>query len=85
MNINATVSFSNIQQIPKDYSTEHSVEVKQDNTSSAPQTTGDQVSLGATDKEAGVHKKWTVLHYGGGDNNLTDCLLLDVDEMEKVG
>ena len=83
MNINATSSFSNIQQINKDYSAEQPVEVKQDN--SSPQATGDKVSLGGADKEVGVHKKWTVLHYGAGDNNLTDCLFADVNEMEIVG
>ena len=83
MNINATSSFSNIQQINKDYSAEQPVEVKQDN--SSPQATGDKVSLGGADKEVGVHKKWTVLHYGAGDNDVGDYIKQGVQRMERVG
>lgn len=30
-------------------------------------------------------KKWTILHYGAGDNNLSTYINVDVNEMEKVG
>ena len=87
MNINATSSFSNMQ-LRTDYNQDQSAEVRKHHHAkhdSAPQATGDQVSLGAADKEAGVHKKWTFLHFGAGDNNLSSLIKGDVDEMEKVG
>ncbi len=86
MNINATSSFSNMQ-LRTDYNQEQPAEIKNNNLqqNSATQATGDQVSLGSADKEAGVHKKWTFLHYGAGDNNLSSLIKGDVDEMEKVG
>ncbi len=45
----------------------------------------DQVSIGGANSETGVHKKWTFLHYGAGDNNLSSLIKSDVDEMERVG
>lgn len=89
MNINATSSFSNMQ-LHTDYNQDQSAEVRKHHHAkpkhdSAPQAAGDQVSLGGADKEAGVHKKWTFLHFGAGDNNLSSLIKGDVDEMEKVG
>ncbi len=51
------------------------------------QNIGDNVSLGSNDSKVdqGVHKKWTFLHYGAADNNLSDLIKMDVDEMERVG
>ncbi len=46
----------------------------------------DNVTIGGNQQvDQGVHKKWTFLHYGAADNNLAKLIMLDVDEMEKVG
>jgi len=37
------------------------------------------------DTPVGVQKKWTFMHWGGGDNNLDRFILGDVDEMETRG
>jgi hypothetical protein len=44
----------------------------------------DRVTLGNT-PEPPARKKWTFLHYGAGDNNLSSYIYHDVDEMEAVG
>jgi len=36
-------------------------------------------------EEEGKKKKWLVIHYGAGDNNLVNYIFSDVDELEKVG
>ncbi|MFN4220253.1 MAG: clostripain-related cysteine peptidase, partial [bacterium] len=36
-------------------------------------------------EEEGKKKKWLVIHYGAGDNNLADYIFSDTDELEKVG
>lgn len=36
-------------------------------------------------EEEGKKKKWLVIHYGAGDNNLARFIFSDVDELEKVG
>lgn len=36
-------------------------------------------------EEEGKKKKWLVIHYGAGDNNLASYIFSDVDELEKVG
>ncbi|MCD4785535.1 MAG: hypothetical protein K8T10_17070 [Candidatus Eremiobacteraeota bacterium] len=36
-------------------------------------------------KDAKAPKKWTILHYAAGDNNLTPYMVSDVNEMESVG
>ncbi|MCS7243295.1 MAG: clostripain-related cysteine peptidase [Candidatus Calescibacterium sp.] len=35
--------------------------------------------------EEGKRKKWLVIHYGAGDNNLAKMIFSDTDELEKVG
>ncbi|MDQ7822346.1 MAG: clostripain-related cysteine peptidase [Candidatus Eremiobacteraeota bacterium] len=50
----------------------------------APQPAGDQVSLG-TGQDQVVKKKWTFLHYGAGDNNLSQYIMRDADEAESIG
>jgi hypothetical protein len=37
------------------------------------------------ENEAGKEKKWTILHFGAGDNNLKKYIFDDTNEMEKVG
>ena len=60
-----------------------SVPVQAEQNQAVPQ---DNVQLGGNDKvDQGVLKKWTFLHYGAADNNLAHYIMLDVDEMEKVG
>lgn len=47
---------------------------------------GDSVSLGQDNKNEIDNKKWTVLHYGAGDNDLYGHILADVrEEMQAVG
>ncbi|MFN3996125.1 MAG: clostripain-related cysteine peptidase, partial [bacterium] len=36
-------------------------------------------------EEEGKKKKWLVIHYGAGDNNLASFIFSDTDELEKVG
>jgi len=36
-------------------------------------------------EEEGKKKKWLVIHYGAGDNNLVNFIFSDTDELEKVG
>ncbi len=46
----------------------------------------DQVSIGDSPvPEPGTKKKWTFLLYGAGDNDLSDSIERNVDDMEKVG
>lgn len=44
----------------------------------------DKVIIAKDDSRA-EKKKWTFLHYGAGDNNLSPYIYNDVDEMEVVG
>lgn len=84
MNITAASSFSNMQ-IDTDRGHHHHSKPAS-NTNAAPQPAGDAVTLGGqSGNEVGVHKKWTFLHYGAGDNNLSSLIKSDVDEMERVG
>lgn len=83
MNVtSASSQFSNMQIDSERYHQAKPAAAQQEN---AQQPVGDAVSLGESAPEAGVHKKWTFLHYGAGDNNLSSLIKGDVDEMEKVG
>jgi hypothetical protein len=46
---------------------------------------GDQVTIGGNQGETPAPKKWTFLHYGAGDNNLSRYIYGDADEMESIG
>ncbi|MGV8122747.1 MAG: clostripain-related cysteine peptidase [Candidatus Xenobiia bacterium LiM19] len=50
-----------------------------------PQVEGDQVQISGTPPDTGIKKKWTFLHYGAGDNNLSSYIYKDADEMEAAG
>lgn len=46
----------------------------------------DNVTIGGNDLQAQPEmKKWTILHYGAGDNNLEPDIHADVNEIEVVG
>jgi len=61
------------------------VENQQNQQNQTPQVEGDQVQISGTPPDTGVKKKWTFLHYGAGDNNLSSYIYKDADEMEVVG
>jgi len=61
------------------------VQNQKDQQNQTPQVEGDQVQISGTPPETGVKKKWTFLHYGAGDNNLSSYIYKDADEMEAVG
>jgi hypothetical protein len=48
----------------------------------APKPQGDSVSIGANETKP---KKWTIMHYTAADNNLTEFMVHDVNEMEVIG
>jgi len=45
----------------------------------------DGVQIGGGQNDVGIQKKWTFLHYGAADNNLSSFIREDVCEMEQVG
>ncbi len=47
------------------------------------EATPDKVQLSGGDE--GVKKEWLIIYYGAGDNNLTDYLYADMNEVENVG
>lgn len=55
--------------------------IANDHTSVAVDRAGQQ----SQQVDYGVHKKWTFLHYGAADNNLSSFIRDDVDEQESIG
>jgi len=70
--------------MPENYQLEKPGKVE-GNQNQTPQVEGDQVQISGTPPDTGVKKKWTFLHYGAGDNNLSSYIYKDADEMEAVG
>ncbi len=48
-----------------------------------PQGTPQKIELSGGDE--GKQKEWLIIYYGAADNNLTDYLYADLNEVEKVG
>jgi hypothetical protein len=82
----------NIRQVgisQQNYQTDKPTGVPQGQPQAQPETkpaTTDIVALGTNGvPEAGTQKKWTFLLYGAGDNNLSQFIENNVNDMEKVG
>lgn len=52
---------------------------------SAPPQNKDSVSIGGGSGEKNDIKKWTVLFYGAGDNDLAPSIFQEVNQLESVG